>query len=676
LAVLLSLTATVALPTSVRADEDKSLFSQLKKKKSGTATPATTGHTQGSGIPATTETRIINDGSVAPFVTPDSPAQIQGMADKYAKIVADGGWPEVPKGRIKKGSKGKQVAILNQRLYAEGYLQVEATQGEFQQVFTSATEDALKRFQVNHGLAASGVIDGVTLSALNVSAQQRLNTINTNIPRLAEYSKDLGPRYVVVNVPAQQIETVSDGKVYSLHNAIVGRESRPTPVVMTPLTIVRFNPYWNAPPSIIERDIIPRMQSRGASKVLADMNIKVFEGVGGPEVDPDKINWKTAKITDYHFRQEPGGANAMATAKVEFNSPFGIYLHDTPEPQLFKTSNRFYSSGCVRVDKVAIMLNWILQGQDGLDQAKIAQLAETKERLDVNIANAPQLRVAYLTAWPAKDGVAAFRDDVYQMDGTGFVVGQPLPVGEKMDGQRFVLKPIPYLQDDIDTNDGGVFASLFRGKSAENDVVKPGQKKQAGDSLINLGGKTANGKQPAKTAAKASKGPTTTKKSLLGSSKDELASDSSATTTTTTTMKGGKKKVVQKKGAKPATTAAKSTTTKSSAKTASKTKPATTSTAAAKPATTAKKPAAATAAAAPAKAATTAATKPATTAAKPATTAAAKPATTAAKPAATTAAKPATSCKPGADGKLPAGCPAPKPAADAKPATKTTTATN
>ena len=655
--VLLSLTVTVALPTLAHADEEKSLFSQLNRKKKGTAQPATSGHTQGSGIAATTETRIINDGSVAPFVTPDSPAQIQAMADKYAKIVADGGWPVVPKGRVKKGSKGKQVAILNQRLYVEGYLQVEATQGEFQQVFTSATEDALKRFQVNHGLAPTGVIDGVTLSALNVTAQQRLATIQANIPRLAEYSKDLGPRYIVVNVPAQQIETVADGKVFSLHNAIVGRESRPTPVAQTPLTIVRFNPYWNAPPSIIERDIIPRMQSRGASKVLADMNIKVFEGVGGPEVDPDKINWKTAKITDYHFRQEPGGDNAMATAKIEFTSPFGIYLHDTPEPHLFKTSNRFYSSGCVRVEKVAIMLDWILQNQDGIDQARIAQLAETKERLDVNIANAPQLRVAYLTAWPAKDGVAAFRNDVYDLDGSGFVVGQPLPVGEKMNGQRFVLKPIPYLQDDIDTDSGGVFASLFRGKSAENEVVRPGQNKQASDSLINLGKPAKDKKAAAKQASKTKAGPATTKKFLFGSNKDDLAT---GTATTTTTATKAKKKVATKKtttktAAKPAAKADAKSTTKTAAASKTKAKPATTTAAASKTAT---------------KPDTKTASKTAAPVKKPET------ATAAAKPAAT-ATKAAASCKPGADGKLPAGCPAPKPAAAAKPpAAKTTTATN
>ncbi len=667
MAVLVSLAATAVIPATARAEEEKSLFSQLNRKKKGTSAPATSGHTQGSGIAATTETQVLNDGSAAPFITPDSSAQIQAMADKYAKIVADGGWPQVPRGRIKKGSKGKQAAILNQRLYVEGYLRVEATQGEFQQLFTSATEEALKRFQVNHGLSPSGVTDAATLQSLNVTAAQRLATIKANIPRLAEYSKDLGARYIVVNVPAQQIESVSDGKVYSIHNAIVGRASRPTPVVMTPLTIVRFNPYWNAPPSIVERDILPRMKSRGASRVMAEMNMKVFQGVGGPEVNPDKINWRNAKITDYHFRQEPGGDNAMATAKVEFNSPFGIYLHDTPEPQLFKTGSRFYSSGCVRVEKVAILLDWILQGQDGLDTARIAQLAETKERLDVNITNAPQLRVAYLTAWPAKDGVAAFRTDIYDLDGSGFVVGQPLPVGESLNGQRFVLKPIPYLQEDIDVDNGGLFSSLFRGKSAENEPVRPGQNKKAGDSLIKLNGKPAASAKQAgtkqagtkqvgtkKTAAKKTNGPATTKKYLF-SGKDELAGPRTASVAADSKTK---KKPVQKK---KTTTAAKKDATKpvKVAKVDPKAADAKSKTAAAD-----------------AKSKTAAAAKPATPAKKPDATATASKA--APKPAAP-AAKPAVNCKPAANGKLPAGCPAPASAVAApKPpaAGKTANAAN
>ncbi|MCA3574367.1 MAG: L,D-transpeptidase family protein, partial [Aestuariivirga sp.] len=413
--MMVSLVAITAAPSFSRAQSNDSAVTEPQKKKKrsiftslkesgGTSTRKTSNanaHAQGSGGKATTQTAVLNDGSVAPFITPDSTAAIQAMADKYAGIAANGGWPRLPKGNLNKGAEGKNASILNQRLVIEGYLSADAVAGANAQIFGSATEAALMQFQRNHGLAVTGKVDGATLFALNVPAERRLATIRANIPRLAEYSKDLGGRYIVVNIPAQQIETVSEGKVYSLHNAIVGRPSRPTPVVMTPLTIVRFNPYWNAPASIVEKDILPRMLSKGPSKIMREMNMKVFDGVGGPEIDPDDVNWRRVRVDDYHFRQEPGGSNAMATAKIEFNSPFGIYLHDTPEPHLFNTGARFYSSGCVRVDGVAVMIDWIMQGQDGLNSTRIAELAETKERLDTTITTPPQLRVAYLTAWPA-----------------------------------------------------------------------------------------------------------------------------------------------------------------------------------------------------------------------------------------------------------------------------------
>jgi len=416
---------------------------------------------ENAGGPATTVTEVLTDGAVSPFLLPDSPRSMQAVADRYAAIVSSGGWPEVPRGKLAKGATGKAVAVLNRRLHIEGYLRQEAVGDKYVETFTTATEAAVKRFQRYHGLAVTGAVNGPTLAELNVPAGRRLATIRANIPRVAEYSKDLGGRYAVVNVPAQQIETVSNGQVYSRHNAIVGRPSRPTPVVMTPLATVRFNPYWNAPASIVEKDIVPRMLSSRPSTVMHSMNMKVFEGVGGPEINPDKVDWRRAVVDNYHFRQEPGGGNAMATAKIEFNSPFGIYLHDTPEPQLFASGQRFYSSGCVRVEKVSTFINWILQGQDGINGSRIAELAKSKERLNTKIANPPQLRVAYLTAWPTREGVAAFRPDIYELDGTGFVVGQPLPVGESSGGKRYVLKPVPRSLAAVDADEATGFASLF-----------------------------------------------------------------------------------------------------------------------------------------------------------------------------------------------------------------------
>ena len=624
LALVLSCGVAIASASLAHAGSEEPASSMFRKKLTGSNVSLKqnwAGHGV-SGGKATTNSRIVNDGSVSPFLALDSTTSMQAVADKYAAIVSAGGWPKVPSGKLKKGSSSKAVGALNKRLLIEGYLRPEAAAGEFTEVYTSATESAVQRFQSNHGLAVTGTIDGPTLSQLNVSAEQRLRTIRANIPRVAEYSKDLGSRYVVVNIPAQQIETVNGGKVYSIHNAIVGRPSRPTPVVMTPLTVIRFNPFWNAPPSIVEKDILPRMLSTRPSKVMDDMNMKIFDGVGGPEVNPNSINWRRVVVDNYHFRQEPGGSNAMATAKIEFNSPFGIYLHDTPEPQLFASGERLFSSGCIRVQNVATFINWVLQGQDGIDSNRIAELGQTKERLDRPVANAPQLRVAYLTAWPVSGGVAAFRRDVYELDGSGFVLGQPLPVGESQGGKRYVLKPIPRSLDAVDSDEAFGFASLFRSSrntDKRDASADSGQSAKSRDSLL-----PAKTKVAGKSAAK-SKVSRTAAKSLArnGNSDKEGTFVNFLTSKQAGTAKKPAKKTVSKTKAASSKTATKKVVNKDTA------------TAAAKKAASAAK----TAASNKKLAADAKAKKPATS------TAAKKPA--------------ATQCKAGAGGKLPDGCKAP-----------------
>lgn len=469
LAVMLSL--SFANVTTVKAEQSDEMREFLKKQKLrrngglGTNTRSTQDAAPIASGKATTETEVFTSQIVEPMLSQAGAGEMQAAEDKYAAIVSNGGWPKVPKGAYKKGANSKGVAALNQRLFIEGYVRPEAAEGEFATIFTTATQDALMRFQRNHGLGASGQMDGPTLQALNVSAAERLSTIRANNPRIAEYSKDLGDRYIIVNIPAQQIEAVNRNRVFSRHNAIVGRPSRPTPVVMTALSDIKFNPYWNAPASIVERDILPKI----SSGILEKMNMKVFDGVGGPEVNARRINWRRTVVDNYHFRQEPGGDNAMATAKINFPSPFGIYLHDTPEQHLFESGARFYSSGCVRVQKVAILLNWILNGQDGFDPSRIGNLAQSLERLDVALVAPPQLRVVYLTAWPTSAGPVAFRGDVYRLDGTGFVVGQPLPVGEKSaSGERFVLKPVPRQVAELEERESEGFFWFGR-RSADRD---------------------------------------------------------------------------------------------------------------------------------------------------------------------------------------------------------------
>jgi len=410
---------------------------------------------------ATTTTEIVDGQNQMAMLQSNSDQLLQADANKYEGIVSQGGFPVVASWNYKKGDNNSNVGTLNRRLFIEGYLRIEGTQGQVANIYTTATQDAVSRFQRNHGLAVTGKVDAATIAELNVPADKRLATIKANIPRLVEYDQGLGDRYVVVNIPAQQLEAVNGGRVYERHNVIVGRPARPTPVVMTPLATVKFNPYWNAPVSIVEKDIVPKLN--GDFAYLKQNNIKILEvGPNGQEIDPHTINFKTAKLDDLLFRQEPGPENAMATAKIEFSSPFGIYLHDTPEKQMFNYNNRFFSSGCIRIQNMPQLVNWVLNGQDGYNPDSIANMAKTLERLDVPLKNPPQLRVAYLTAWPAAGGTVAFRNDVYDMDGSGFIVGQPMPVGQMSpDGKRFVLKPLPRAQsvDEAEAEGSGFFGA-------------------------------------------------------------------------------------------------------------------------------------------------------------------------------------------------------------------------
>jgi hypothetical protein len=180
--------------------------------------------------------------------------------------------------------------------------------------------------------------------------------------------------------------------------------------------------------------------------------------------------------------------------KINFPSPFGVYMHDTPTKELFGEGQRYFSSGCVRVEDIHTLVNWILRGQDGWDMDRIEEVADSAERIDVEVKDGPQVRWVYLTAWVTDDGSVNFRSDIYELDGTGFVIGQPLPVGQGVGAQRWVTKPLPYSYED----NGPVSAA-----SLEEPAVKPlGQRKQSGP--IQIIKKTNFNRQPQAAATEES----------------------------------------------------------------------------------------------------------------------------------------------------------------------------
>ena len=372
-----------------------------------------------------TRTEVISDRQESAMVTAGSIAALENAILQYEEIVAGGGWPVIEPGKIEKGKKNPKVVILRQRLVAEGYLPFDELSVVNPDVLDATVVDALRLFQTNHGIAPSGKIDDRTRAELNITAVARLSTLRENYPRISAYAEGLGERNILVNIPSAQLETVENGKVYSRHNVVAGKLERPTPSLASTVNNIVFNPYWNAPASIVERDLVPKYLQDPT--YFDKLHMRIFDGIDGPEIDPATVDWANTAPDRFVFRQDPGDDNALATMKINFPNKFMVYMHDTPHRELFTTNARYDSSGCVRVDQVKVVVDWILQGQDGIDATQIEMITASQENSEVQVANPPDVRFMYLTAWATEDGRVNFRPDIYRLDGSGFIFGQPAP---------------------------------------------------------------------------------------------------------------------------------------------------------------------------------------------------------------------------------------------------------
>lgn len=372
-----------------------------------------------------TQTEILVGRNEMPMISPGSVDFMYSAISLYEELVAGGGWLQLPVKQLKKGNKGDSVLAVRHRLVAENYLPFESLSADGANIYDDELMEAVRAFQINHGVLPSGIVGEKTIAAMNVPAEIRLAQLRENLPRVEAYVVGLGDRYILVNIPGTQLETVQSGAVYSRHNVVVGKLERPSPSLVSKVSNINFNPYWKIPASIVERDIVPKYLEDPS--YLAVNHIRVFDGVDGPEVDASLIDWLATPPDRYFFRQEPGEHNSLGTVKINFPNKFMVYMHDTPHRELFERNVRFESSGCVRIDKVRDVVNWILDGQGGMDEAQYEMILASNESYELPIDNGPDVRFMYLTAWATEDGRVNFRSDIYGLDGTGFILGQPEP---------------------------------------------------------------------------------------------------------------------------------------------------------------------------------------------------------------------------------------------------------
>lgn len=339
---------------------------------------------------------------------------------RYEAIAARGGWPFVPPAEgLQAGHRHQSVMALRRRLAIAGDLDARAANGD---VFDADVDAAVRRFQTRHGTNVDGVMREQTYRMMNVPAVMRLSQLKINLVRLRSMSGNLGHRFVVCNIPAAQIEAIEGGAAVTRHTAVVGKPDRPSPDINSKIVEINFNPFWTVPASIVRRDLIPKMQAE--PDYLSKNRIRIYDPRGN-ELTPAAINWFSTEATSYMFKQDPGDLNSLGSVRINFPSKDGVYMHDTPLKNLFGEDMRFHSSGCVRVQNVRDLVNWLLAETPPWSPHEIDRVIHSGERRDARVARAVPLYWVYVTAWASPDGAVQFRDAIYNRDGLGAYAATP-----------------------------------------------------------------------------------------------------------------------------------------------------------------------------------------------------------------------------------------------------------
>jgi L,D-transpeptidase YcbB len=333
---------------------------------------------------------------------------------RYSAIVAKGGWRELPDVKLEQGSSHPAVGILRERLVMSGELKDASPEGGFDYDVVQA----VRQYQATNGMAPTGIVDRTTIAAMNVPAASRLKQLKLNLDRLHDYAKTPG-KYILVNIPAAQIEAVEDGRVVSRHAGVVGKIDRQTPTLKSAIQELNFNAVWHLPPTVIEKDLIPKGQemARRGQSVLVKYNIDAYGG-DGRKLDPAKVNWSGPGVRGLAYRQQPGPENPLGFVKMNFPNAHSVYMHDTPSQSLFGRNFRAASSGCVRINDIETLAAWVVAEQ-GWRPEHVQRMKESGERRDVRLRQPITLYFAYITAWATQDGTVHFRRDIYQKDGIG-----------------------------------------------------------------------------------------------------------------------------------------------------------------------------------------------------------------------------------------------------------------
>jgi len=333
--------------------------------------------------------------------------------------------PPLPPGqkKVEPGKPWAGATALATRLRVLGDLPADAPPPDVAPdgtpLYAGALVDGVKRYQDRHALEPDGVLGPGTIAALNTPLAARVRQIELALERLRWVPVLPERPTIVVNVPLfllYAFDWDQQGDPMKMR-VITGKSAgHETPLFIEQMRYVVFRPYWNPPPSIVRKELLPRARKDPAYLDRQNMEIVASGEDGAPALPPTPANLDQVAAGKLVLRQRPGPKNSLGLAKFIFPNANNVYMHGTPAQQLFSRARRDYSHGCIRVEDPPRLAEWILRANADWDRSRIEAAMAGERPTQVNLADHVTVIIFYDTVTVDPDGVVHFADDYYRHD--------------------------------------------------------------------------------------------------------------------------------------------------------------------------------------------------------------------------------------------------------------------
>jgi murein L,D-transpeptidase YcbB/YkuD len=285
--------------------------------------------------------------------------------------------------------------------------------------YDAGLAEGVKRFQQRHGLDNDGRLGPSTVKQLNVPLSKRVQQLKLTLERWRWLPEGFSAPPIIVNIPDFRLRALDENNKIALEmQVVVGKAmNTQTPVFTRDMTFVVLRPYWNVPPGILQRTVIPAI--KGDRNYVASKRFEITTQDGkvvtsGAVSDDVLAQLQAGKLA---IRQKPGPDNSLGLVKLMFPNEYSVYLHDTPQKDLFEKDRRDFSAGCIRVRQPAELTAWVLRSNPGWPVERVRDAMQNgKDNVTVTLAKRVPVFILYGTAVAYENNEVHFYDDIYGHD--------------------------------------------------------------------------------------------------------------------------------------------------------------------------------------------------------------------------------------------------------------------